>query len=398
MASLHFYAELPVFTDFSGVTRHENFTPLPADWHLVMSDVRNSTGAVQAGLYKHVNTIGAATITAVLNAAGPVPIPFVFEGDGAVLCVPPELLDAARAALLGTRELAQLSFGLDLRIGTLAMGRIREAGLDVLVARYQVSENYVQAMFTGGGMAFAERFMKSPSGAAQCVVEPGSVAAQASFDGLECRWRDIPSRQGETVSVMVKALADDADVAASVYREVLARVQAIYGTDERCHPLATSNVSIALGSRQLGYETRVRAADRGRLGRWRYLMRLRWIILLGWFLMKFGIRTSKTDWGRYKQTLVRNADVRKFNDVYRQILGGGVAERAALTAWLDEGLARRELVYGLHVADRAHMTCLVFDYEGRHLHFIDGADGGLFLAAKVFKERLAAHLASPDDR
>jgi len=36
------------------------------------------------------------------------------------------------------------------------------------------------------------------------------------------------------------------------------------------------------------------------------------------------------------------------------------------------------------------MTCLVFDYAGRHLHFIDGADGGLFLAAKQFKQRLAA--------
>ncbi len=35
------------------------------------------------------------------------------------------------------------------------------------------------------------------------------------------------------------------------------------------------------------------------------------------------------------------------------------------------------------------MTCLVFNYAGRHLHFIDGADGGLFLAAKAFKERAA---------
>ena len=39
------------------------------------------------------------------------------------------------------------------------------------------------------------------------------------------------------------------------------------------------------------------------------------------------------------------------------------------------------------------MTCLVFDYSGRHLHFVDGADGGLFLAAQAFKER-AAELAA----
>ncbi len=35
------------------------------------------------------------------------------------------------------------------------------------------------------------------------------------------------------------------------------------------------------------------------------------------------------------------------------------------------------------------MTCLVFDYSGRHLHFIDGAEGGLSLAAKPLKERVA---------
>jgi hypothetical protein len=35
------------------------------------------------------------------------------------------------------------------------------------------------------------------------------------------------------------------------------------------------------------------------------------------------------------------------------------------------------------------MTCLVFDYSGRHLHFIDGADGGFFCAAIGFKERSA---------
>jgi hypothetical protein len=86
VSSARFYAELPVFTDFGDVSRPESFAPLPDDWHVVMSDVRNSTVAVQSGSYKNVNTLGAATITAVLNAAGAVEIPFVFEGDGSVLC------------------------------------------------------------------------------------------------------------------------------------------------------------------------------------------------------------------------------------------------------------------------------------------------------------------------
>ena len=116
----------------------------------------------------------------------------------------------------------------------------------------------------------------------------------------------------------------------------------------------------------------------------------RFWVLIGWYFMRFSVRTEQTDWGGYKATLAQNSDVRKFNDGFRQILSGTAAQRAALAAWLDERFARRELVYGMHVTDRAHMTCLVFDYAGRHLHFIDGADGGLFLAAKELKQRVAA--------
>ena len=116
-------------------------------------------------------------------------------------------------------------------------------------------------------------------------------------------------------------------------------------------------------------------------------------MILGWFLMRFGLKTEETDWSGYKETLLRNSDVRKFNDIYRQILSGKAVQREALDAWLAGRYAKRELVYGLHVTDRAHMTCLVFNYSGRHLHFIDGADGGLFLAAKQFKERAAKLIA-----
>ena len=40
---------------------------------MVICDVRNSTAAVQAGRYKNVNPLGAAVITAMLNAAGETP-------------------------------------------------------------------------------------------------------------------------------------------------------------------------------------------------------------------------------------------------------------------------------------------------------------------------------------
>ena len=391
MSSAGFYAALPVLPDFSGVADPRNYAPLPVDWHVATCDVRNSTLAVQAGNYKHVNTVGASAVTAMLNAAGELDIPFIFEGDGSAFCVPPQLLEDAKAALVKTQEMARKSFGLELRVATIPVAKIREAGFDIQVTRVRVSENYIQAAFAGGGMAYADKYMKDPATAALCEVKPGSVAARGSLEGLECRWQDIPSRHGETVSLMIRSSASEPAKAAAIYREVIAKVREIYGTDEACHPLTPPLATLipSLEARQLGNEVGVRAADRGPFGKWLWLMRARWFVILGWFLMKFGIQTEETDWGTYKEKLLSNSDVRKFNDVYRQILAGNAAQREALDAWLAERYAKRELVYGLHVTDRAHMTCLVFNYSGKHLHFIDGADGGLFLAAKAFKERAA---------
>ncbi|MGH8764511.1 MAG: DUF3095 domain-containing protein [Burkholderiales bacterium] len=395
MNSADFYAGLPLLASFDAITEPGNYAPLPDDWHVATCDVRNSTLAVEAGNYKHVNTVGASAVTAMLNMAGTTEIPFIFEGDGSAFCVPPSLLEDAKAALVKTQQMAKDSFDLELRVATLPVEQIRKAGHDIQVARVRVSENYIQAAFAGGGMAYADRTMKDPKTAPLCEIKPGSIAPRGSLEGLECRWQDIPSRHGETVSLMVRALVNENEAAperaAAVYREVIAKVKEIYGGDDACHPLTPPTLSLtpSLSARQLGNEVGVRAADRGAFGKWLWLMRARWFVILGWFLMKFGLKTEFTDWSQYKETLYRNTDVRKFNDIYRQILAGKAAQREALDAWLAERYAKRELVYGLHVTDRAHMTCLVFDYSGRHLHFIDGADGGLFLAAKAFKERTA---------
>lgn len=393
MSSEQFYSALPVITDFEAITHAESYAALPDDWHIALCDVRNSTAAVADGKYRNVNSIGAAAITAMINAAGDVEVPFSFEGDGSLACVPSRLLESTRAALAKTQIVARDAFGLDLRIATVPVTDIRAAGFAVQVARYRVSDDYVQAVFSGGGIAYADAVIKDAATEARYAIAPGSVVPRGSYDGFECRWEDIPSRHGETVSLMVLALHHEPERAAAIYRNVIGKVREIYGDEDACHPVSVPELAMTLKSGLLADELGVRTGEATGFARWRQLMRTRAVVLLGKVLMRFGIRTQKTDWSQYKQTLARNSDVRKFTDVYRQILSGTAKQRLALDAWLQEQLRARHLLYGLHVADRAHMTCLVFDYAGRHLHFIDGADGGLFLAAKAFKERATQYVS-----
>ena len=41
----------------------------------------------------------------------------------------------------------------------------------------------------------------------------------------------------------------------------------------------------------------------------------------------------------------------------------------------------------MHKSREALVTCIVFSYNGSHVHFVDGSDGGYAMAARDLKAR-----------
>ena len=132
----NFYEELEGFNDFDQFTQLTWYTPLPADWFVVVTDVKNSTKAIEERRYKDVNSVGVASIAALLNASKPHKIPYIFGGDGATFCIPPAKKEAATSALVATQQMADQSFGLHLRIGMVPIQAILAAGHQVLIGKY----------------------------------------------------------------------------------------------------------------------------------------------------------------------------------------------------------------------------------------------------------------------
>ena len=163
-----FFADVPAFSEFAGVTDMANYRSLPDDWALITGDIVNSTGAIAAGNYKTVNMSGASIISAVLNALDHQDLPFVFGGDGALVAVPASGIDKARAAVAAVRTWAHEEMGLEMRAALIPIKDIRQAGFDVRVARFRVSDYASFAMFSGGGASWADARMK----AGQYLVEP----------------------------------------------------------------------------------------------------------------------------------------------------------------------------------------------------------------------------------
>ena len=130
----NFYQNLREFDEFRDVTDRSHYRPIPDDWCIVLADIKGSTKAIEEGRYKDVNMIGAACISAVINAVPECNIPYVFGGDGATLAVPSSATASVKRALGTARRLSQNQFNLDLRVGIVPVGDVRDAGADVLVA------------------------------------------------------------------------------------------------------------------------------------------------------------------------------------------------------------------------------------------------------------------------
>lgn len=353
-----------------------------------MSDVKDSTGLIRQGKYKEVNLVGASTIMALLNLKKSFSLPFIFGGDGAAVCIPQSLVEKTRQALLATKNMANMLYGIELRIGIVPIDVIRKNGFDVLVARSQLSNTYTQAAFSGGGLQFAEECLKDPEFAGKFSIDDGAIVPEGDFTGLECRWQNIPSAHEEIVTLIVQAVGKTPDVRNNVYREVLAAISLIYGDDSQCHPVQENLLHMSFRERQLAGESGIRSYAKGRSARIAYWVTIRWNILLGWFLMGLNIKTKFTDWGGYKKRLIQNTDYKKFDDKIRQVLSGTVRQREQLEHFLAQQHLNKTLVYGIHAASHALITCLLFNYSDDHVHLVDSDKGGYALAALQVKEQM----------
>src|SRR5882672_8137927 len=155
-----FYNSIPVFRGFASLMDPSLYSALPDDWSIGVADIVESTRAIAEARYKAVNMAGASVIAAVTNALEGREFPFVFGGDGASFAVPPDDLARAREALAATAIWVDESLDLVMRVALVPMAAVRAQGLDVHVARFGPSPNLSYAMFSGGGLGWAEAAMK----------------------------------------------------------------------------------------------------------------------------------------------------------------------------------------------------------------------------------------------
>lgn len=376
----HFYRELKACIHYSDLTDPGNYTPLPENWSVAISDVRQSTDHIRYGDIRAVNITGAMIIAALLNYFSDRDLPFQFTGDGSIIAFPTHLKPEAEKLINGCKQLAKKAFRIDLAAGIADLSDPALRDLSFNVAKYQLSDTVSQAAFLGTGFNHVEEIVKKQNSIITDLLPSKTIKPDLS--GLECRWNAFPADK-KAVCIMITSRIGN-----HVYDDVLNRISVDFGDDMYLVPVKEEKMKLASLPRHLMNEIKIQNSDSGFIGKTWALMKLYYLQLAGSILMRFGIKTSSTDWSKYKPDFVKNSDYRKFNNGLRLIINGQESGIESFRQYLEKLFDKGDLIYGLSISDAAVTTCYVKNYQKNHIHFIDGDEGGYTKASIDYKERL----------
>ncbi|MDX7950616.1 DUF3095 domain-containing protein [Lichenihabitans sp. Uapishka_5] len=374
-----FYTSLPTLREFERITDRQSYRSLPDDWVVGLADVVSSTAAVAEGRYKAVNLAGAAVISSLANAKGSLDFPYVFTGDGMACAVPPNERALLEDTLSTAVEWVGSALGLSLRGAVISVEQIRAAGQDVRIARFTPNASMAYAMFSGGGVAWAETELKA--GRLPPLRRRGG---RPDLAGLSCRFEAMPSRKGVILSLIAAPARPSPDEAFRTLVEDVLRMT------QQGNPVPPGGPHWGWPPAGLELEARLRSVPGRPLMIDRIVVGLRTLVAA--VVVRFGLPLGNFRPARYRAEILDNTDFRKFGDGLMMTVDCTTDQASLIEARLTEAERDGVAHCGTHRQSAALMTCVVpSPSHPGHVHFIDGAEGGYTMAARQLKaNRLAA--------
>ncbi|NUY80517.1 DUF3095 domain-containing protein [Flavobacterium sp. MAH-1] len=374
---------------YSGLTAHKIplpellgddrlFSDVPADWTVIITDIRNSTEAVFGGRHQTVNLLATGSIVTVLNIAFKLKlsVPFFFGGDGATFIVPPALCEQALGALQLFKQNTMENFGLDIRVGKVAVADIFASGHKLRISKYYNSSIFSIPIVLGDGLIHAEKIIKGND----FPIEDFSPSEHAlDLSGMQCRWdRIAPPKDKEEIVTLLVMVTENGDQS-QVFKSILSKIDELYGAPRKRQPISVGKLRQKTTFGRLGTEMRAR------IGKIKVieLLREKLISLYAYIYL----RTVKGR--RYLEKLVDMSDTLVLDGKINTVISGNRNQREALQSFLDVLEIDSQIVYGIHISTASIMSCYVRDFEDGHIHFVDGSDGGYTQAARMLKAKLA---------
>lgn len=371
----NFFEEMSGFSDFDSLFDID-YHDAPRDWWIVITDVKGSTKAIEAGRYKDVNTVGVASIVAMKNGMRDESFPFVFGGDGATALIPSEKKEAVCDELSALRHISKEKFSLDLRVGMVRVGDVYEEETRVEVAKYLLPSKTPIALFRGGGLTKAEELIKGAEKSHEIEI---SSNKETDLRSLACRWQALKSQNGQYISLLV--CVQEAD--GKSYREFLEGLSQIL-TSDTSNPTPVKNHVLRyrplreILCHDLFFQKDIKKT----------MLRM-WDSFKATLAFRVGLARWIPHIDHYRNAFAEHSDYQKFDDMLRMVLDCSSDQIVAIIKLCQDFHTEKKIYYGIHLSDTAIMTCQFSGFEdGNHLHFIDGGNGGYAMAAKQLKQQM----------
>jgi len=356
------------------------FENIPADWYVIVVDIENSTQAIKNDLHQEVNLAATGSIVTVLNEIKKIDkkirIPYFFGGDGATFILPKTVFKQAIEVLENFRHHVKKSFFLTLKVGSFPIAEIYAAKHQVKIARLQLNKYLNVPIVLGAGLKFAEKEIKSLF--VDETNHPDTIEP-VDLEGMECRWQEIapPKNEQKVVCLLVNGLDENAH--APTYHAVVAKMNAIFGSYKSRQPISPGKLKLDLRFQKIQKEMYARIGKFNPI----YLIKNWFITAIGKYYFKYFKKGKE-----YVRKVSQRSYTVMVDGTLNNVFSGTQKQIDTLVVFLDKMEAEGKIQYGIHVTHSSVMSCYVEDRNSKHIHFVDGTEGGYTSAAKVYKAKL----------
>lgn len=363
--------------------KNENFfNSVPNDWFVIVTDIIDSTSAIKKGFHNDVNLVATGSIITVLNKIkaidNTITTPYFFGGDGATIIIPKELLEDVFYALENYSIHVKKNFNFTLRVGKMNVGDVYKSGATLRIAKLKLNKFLVTPVVVGNGLKYAEKFIKDNF---NDTLEIDEKIVPLNLEGMECRWDEIEPIDEERKVICLLVMCNNESKQAEIFTKILDEVDYIFGELSERTPITTVKLKLNTSLRKIRNEMYARL---GKFDR-KYLIQ-------NWLMTNFGKYYFKyfKEGKEYLYRVSQLSDTIMLDGSINTVFSGTGKKISQLKLILDSLESDGEIIYGMHATYASIMSCYIEDRDQKHIHFVDGTEGGYTSAAGELKKKLNA--------
>ena len=221
------------------------FTNVPDDWHVVVTDVMDSSLAVKKGLHSDINLSAVGSIISVLNEVKSIDtnigIPYFFGGDGATFLVPNVIINQVMETLESYSKHIFKIFKLVLRIGEVQLCDIYKNGVSLRISKLRQNKYMTTPVVLGNGLKYAENIIKENFKLQKVNT---TNTKPINLEGMECRWDKIlpEAKDKKVVCLLIKSQSEDKQ--AEIFSTIMTEINHQFGDLDARRPIHVNTLKL----------------------------------------------------------------------------------------------------------------------------------------------------------